>query len=183
MKKNRKYLFLLMALLIVFQASRAQDNRKGTWLPDSKVNNRDKTIEQVNDFLKSLEGSFRPMVCSYDDVVLTSTTVFNNGWAKAGNSSWECKISRNKVAGQPDALDLDLAFKISEGELVSGGVAVAIDFLNWSRSNYVLVPGIVYNGNRFQVETNGYMAPYPKNYYYNKNVPLLFSNSPRLSLK
>ncbi|MGH2644850.1 MAG: hypothetical protein ACRDE2_12935, partial [Chitinophagaceae bacterium] len=46
---------------------------------------------------------------------------------------------------------------------------------------YVLIPAAVYDGNRFHVVNSGYMAPYPKSYYYNKNVPLLFSNSPRLS--
>lgn len=64
MKRNRKYLFLLLALVIVFQVSTAQDNRKGIWLPDSNIKNRDKTIEQVNDFLKTLQGSLSPMVIS-----------------------------------------------------------------------------------------------------------------------
>jgi hypothetical protein len=183
MKNRHNTLLVVLFLFTVNQLVIGQDNRKGTWLPDSKVKNRDKTIEQVNDFLKTLEGSFRPMVCGYDSVVLASSAVFENGTAKLRNSAWICKIVLSKVASQPDAMDLDLTFKLSGGELKSGGVAVAFDFMNWSRSNYVLVPGIVYNGNRFQVETNGYMAPYPKNYYYNKNVPLLFSNSPRLSLK
>ena len=174
---------VLLSLLTISQLVKAQENRKGSWLPELNLKNPDKSVAKVNDFLKTLKGNFRPMVCSYDDVVLTSSTIFNNGSAKLGNSTWECKIGQKKVTGQPDALDLDLTFKLSEGELKSGGVAVAFDFRDWNRSNYVLVPGIVYNGNRFHVETNGYMAPYPKNYYYNKNVPLLFSNSPRLSLK
>ena len=43
------------------------------------------------------------------------------------------------------------------------------------------MPAAVYDGNRFHVVNSGYMAAYPKSYYYNKNVPLLISNSPRLS--
>lgn len=69
---------------------------------------------------------------------------------------------------------------ITEGELKSGGVALAFDCTGWSRENYVLMAAYVYNGNRFHVETNGYMTLYPSYYYYNKNVPLLFFNSPRL---
>ena len=183
MRKIQIKILSLLALFLLLKTGIAQENRKGTWLPEGNVKSQGKSIKQVNDFLKTLQGSIRPMICSYDDVVLTSSTVFNDGSAILGNSSWECKIDQKKVADQLDALDLDLTFKLSEGELKSGGVAVAFDFLDWNRNNYVMVPAAVYNGNRFHVETNGYMAPYPKNYYYNKNVPILFSNSPRLSLK
>lgn len=160
----------------------AQDNKKGSWLPaDGKVSVPDRKSTGVSDFLKPLQGSLRPIVCEYEDVVLKSTKGFKQGKAQMQTSSWSCKINETTVADCPEVLDLDVTFMITEGELESGGVALAFDFTGWSRENYVLMPAYVYNGNRFHVETNGYMAPYPSYYYYNKNVPLLFSNSPRLS--
>ncbi len=184
MKGNYIHMSLLIALvMIAMQTMTAQDNRQGTWLPGTSVKQQDKTTESVDKYLKNLQGSVRPVICDYDGFVLKSTGNFINGNAKYAESSWICSIQQNKVTGEANAIDLDVKFKITQGELRSGGVAVAFDFAGWNRNNYVLIPALVYNGNRYNVETNGYMAPYPEHYFYNKNVPLLISNSPRLSLK
>lgn len=160
----------------------AQDNLKGSWLPGNKTETHGKSFPEVDNFLKPLHGSFRPMVCDYDGVVLKSKTAFTDKKAYIANSSWSCNVKQYRPAGQPDVLDLNVKFTVDQGTLESGGIAVAFDFTEWSRDNYVLIPAYVYNANRFNVETNGYMADYPEYYLYNKNIPgQLFSNSPRLA--
>lgn len=169
-------LFTILSILISSTVM-AQENQRGSWMPDIKQTD---DFRDINNFLKSLQGSFRPMVVRYDGTVVASKSAFNNGEAELGNSTWSCSVERRK-AGR-DALDLNIDFKINKGELRSGGVAAAFDFTDWDRENYVLIPAYVYNGNRFNVETNGYMADYPEYYFYNKDVPgQLFSNSPRLA--
>jgi hypothetical protein len=61
-------------------------------------------------------------------------------------------------------------------------VAATFDFSDWSTGNYVMIPAIVYNGNRFKTIYGGYMPVYPPDMYYNKNSPLSFSDDPRLSV-
>jgi hypothetical protein len=62
-------------------------------------------------------------------------------------------------------------------------VAVAFDFDDWSRNNYVLVPAVVYNGNRFHALGGGYMPAFPREMYFNPKVQLTMSNNPRLSVE
>lgn len=155
----------------------AQENRKGSWLPEVE-SARD--YQEITAFLKSLGGSFRSMLVGYDKSVVREKVVFSQGKAKMHSSEWSCDLK--SVKSNRDVLDLDICFKIDKGELQSGGVAVAFDFKDWSRDNFVLIPACVYNGNRFNVETNGYLSPYPNYYLYNKDVPSqLFANNPRLA--
>ena len=158
---NRKFISILLLIFLFCMAPLvdAQDNRKGSWLPeDGKVSVPDRKSTKVSDFLKSLHGCLRPIVCEYEDVVLKSAKGFKKGKAQAQTSSWSCHINETTVADCPDALDLDVTFMITGGELESGGVALAFDFTGWSRENYVLMPAYVYNGNRFHVETNGSLS-------------------------
>lgn len=173
----KKYSFLVLMLSVLYvNCVRAQDNMKGSWLPDSKQNGN---FGDVDNFLKSVQGSFRPLVCDYNGNILDEKSAFNNGTAKLNGSSWTCSVKQAKP--ERDALELDVNFKLDKGQLKSGGVAVAFDFTGWSRDNFVLVPSYIYNANRFYMETNGYMAPYPERFLYNKDAPQLFSNTSHLA--
>jgi hypothetical protein len=55
------------------------------------------------------------------------------------------------VKDDPDAIDVNLTFTLTEGSASSAGVAVAFDFDNGSADNYVLAPAAVYDGNRFRI--------------------------------
>lgn len=75
----------------------AQDNRKGSWLPeDGKVSVPDRKPTEVSDFLKSLHGCLRPIVCEYEDVVLKSAKDFKKGKAQVQTSSWSCNINETR---------------------------------------------------------------------------------------
>lgn len=178
-----RVVFNVLLCVLLVQIICAQDNRKGSWLPANATGIQSNNGQMVSDFLEPLRGSVRPLVCCYNGNVLKSATVFDAGKMEQWDHAWNCRIVETAVADQPDALDLEVDFSVTRGKLDSAGVALAFDFTGWSCENYVLMPAYVYNGNRFHVETNGYCAPYPSYYYYNKKVPLLFSNSPRLSEK
>lgn len=177
MKINSLALLISLSITLISTAVVAQDNLKGSWMPDTEQTG---DFKQITAFLKSLNGSFRPMVVGYDGTLIEEKEVFHNGKATMRSSLWSCDLKHCK--SEKDALMFDLTFKVDKGELASGGVAVAFDFKDWSRDNFVLIPGCVYNANRFNVETNGYAGPYPASYLYNKNVPSqLFANNPRLA--
>jgi hypothetical protein len=68
------------------------------------------------------------------------------------------------VPGQPDALDYRLLWTLLRGEAQE--VAVGVDFLfkEWSAKEFVFVPAIVYDGNRFEVKRMNYPP-----YWYDKS--------------
>ena len=148
----------LLSFAIVFfcfsQISFTQEvgNMKGTWLPKTESKIRSNQANgRVDSFLKTLTGSLRPVICTYNRSVLATSTIIVNDQVKTNDALWSCSIAERAVAGQPDALDLELNFKLKEGRARSTGVAVAFDFTGWSVDNYVMVPGAAYNGNRFRV--------------------------------
>ncbi|MGM9803433.1 MAG: hypothetical protein ACI308_04570 [Muribaculaceae bacterium] len=160
-------------------AIHAQDNLKGSWMTEAAVQTDD--YKEVANFLKSLNGCLRPMAVRYGGEVIESKTTLTSRATQVDNSSWRCRMQ--VTAASREALSFNLQFSIESGECASAGVAAAFDFGAWSRDNFVLIPAYVYNGNRFNVETDGYMGTYPAHYINNPQVPAqLFSNSPRLAL-
>jgi len=159
------FVFLLFCTIGTLEA---QENMRGSWMPNSSIKSEDKSTAEIDLFLKSLQGRIRPMVCNYNDVVLNSYTVFTEGTAQNKSSSWICEIQKVKVPEQSDAMDLTMRFRLKKGEMKSGGVAVAFDFSNWSTDNYVLAPAAVYNANRYRILP----VHYPPFIYDKKDKPL-----------
>ena len=157
--KQSSLSFILFVLsFLITEPIKAQDNMKGTWMPVSVTKKEDKNTAEIDLFLRPLQGSIRTIVCNYDDVVLKSYTAFTGGKAQNKSSLWDCEILKEKVSQHSDAMDLNVRFRLKEGELTSGGVAVAFDFSNWRTDNYVLAPAAIYNGNRHKVMDLGYCA-------------------------
>jgi hypothetical protein len=145
------------------------DNLRSSWFATGTTSvtaNANNSV--VNTFMKTLSGSIRPLVCRYDSVVLNKTAALANGKAQLDNCSWELHTDIKPVTGQKDALDINFHFELKSGMATSSGVAVAFDFENWSADNYVLVPGAVYNGNRFRI----YPDKYPPYIQDEKDKPL-----------
>lgn len=65
------------------------------------------------------------------------------------DSEWKTDVVYSEVPGKPDAVDLEISFICTEGELVNASVALDLNLSNWSTNNFVLVPAALYNGNRY----------------------------------
>lgn len=145
----------------------------------------DRTIAQsvnkiLNDFLEPLKGSVESQVSWYSGTKADSVKVFTGDILKIANMVWECNI--NAGTGKKDELDLNIAFRLNSGNAHSASVSVNFSFDDWNNENYLLIPAIVYNGNRYRAIGNGYNPGYPPDMYYNPKVPLTISNNPRLSV-
>lgn len=155
-----------------------------TWLPVKDASAKpitDAATAPVDVFLKTLGSQIRPVACWYSGSRLAATRAFVEGDLKTQGSAWHCDLHSGAVTDERDALDVTLVFRLKEGCAQPAGVAAAFDFSRWRRDNYVLVPAAGDNGNRFHVVNSGYGARYPQSYFFNKDAPLLFSDSPRLS--
>lgn len=140
----------------------------------------------ANNALKKIEGKILFQIIQYDSSkirqkfnipVLTGKT----GTLQIGDASWKCDVKENP----PDNngfIDVEAKFTLEKGCMKNAGVGIAIEFAGWSTGNYVMIPAIVYNGNRYRVIKGGYMPEYPAEMYYNKNNALTFSDNPRLSV-
>jgi hypothetical protein len=137
----------------------------------------------LDDFLKPVTGSAWPTVCSYDGSKLTNSRAFEGGQVRTKAATWTCELRETPVKGQADARDLTATFKLTDGSAPSAGVAMDFVFADWSRDNYLLVPAIIYNGNRFHALGGAYMPPFPREMYFNPKLPLTIANNPRLSVE
>ena len=65
-------------------------------------------------------------------------------------ATWAVHSEIARVADRPDALELNVTFQCTSGELEQAAVSVNIDCDRWSADNYVLLPAVAYNGNKFE---------------------------------
>jgi hypothetical protein len=109
-----------------------------------------------------------PFIRFYQEGRLQNEITFTpiNGTVVKGpdNTEWQLSIVTNPVQGQLDASDYQLTWKLIKGEAQE--IAAGVDFLfnDWSAKEFVFVPAIVYDGNRFEVKR----MKYPP-YWYDKS--------------
>ncbi len=144
-------------------------------------------LTDVNNTLKELEGKLLLQVWQYNgtNCLLQKLSVplaaGAQGRLKIGNSVWKCELKQNQPSND-GSVRAEARFTLEKGVLKNSAVAVTFDFAGWSTKNYVMIPAIVYNGNRFRTIYGGYMPVYPADMYYNRNSPLAFSDDPRLAV-
>lgn len=138
-------------------------------------------INSVNNFLKGVQGEIHPQLLWYTGTSRDSVKNLDSGFLQNKSSDWKCSITASP-AKEKGAMDVTALFKLVKGTESSAAVSVSFDFNKWSTENYVLVPAIVYNGNRYHAIGNQYGPPYTRDMFYNPDLPLTISNNPRLSL-
>jgi hypothetical protein len=84
------------------------------------------------------------------------------------------------VAGSRDAIDLTATFRARAG--AAEGIGLALRFDDWSRDNYLLLPGACYAGNRFASRFVGYPPLLTEPADIGPHVPPIVSDIPRLNL-
>jgi len=104
----------------------------------------------VNNFLKSIKGSMHPQVSWYTNTKLDSVHELDKGVLRNKTSEWSCTVKETSDT-EKDAINVITLFKLEKGNVSSAAVSVAFDFSNWNTENYVLVPGMIYGGNRFRI--------------------------------
>jgi hypothetical protein len=97
------------------------------------------------------------------------------------HATWQCDYELSPVKERPDAVDLRLHFRLLQGSAQQTGVSLDLEFANWSARNYVLLPGAVYNGNRFRVQRTPY-PPLIKPADRRPDLPITINDLPHLNL-
>jgi len=92
-----------------------------------------------------------------------------------------CRVRATRPRERPDAVDLEIVFRVLRGRLSSASVAVTLTLGQWSREAYVMIPGAVYGGNRFASRHIPFppLATEPSD--IGPHVPPIVSDIPRLN--
>jgi hypothetical protein len=136
--------------------------------------------------LGDLQGSMIFQVWQYDSCTVRQKYIIPFAASKAGflqmaQATWKCDVSEIP-ADKDGSVVIKAHFRLEKRSMPGSAVAVTFDFARWSTKNYVMIPAIIYNGNRFRALPGGYMPAYPVDMYYNRNNPLALSDNPRLAL-
>ena len=156
-----------------------------TWMPVKSFYQNakdDASNKSIGRFLAGLNGNIRTLVCWYSGSLLDSTLAFANGKLETVQNKWSCEVKSSvKSETSGEIIDLILTFKLKQGIARSAGVAAAFDFTNWSTDNYILVPSMIYGGNRFRILPIGY-PPYIHNEKDRPpDMPITVTNIPHLN--
>ncbi|MCR2806432.1 hypothetical protein [Paenibacillus soyae] len=94
---------------------------------------------------------------------------------------WSAVMDTRGDPGDGAGMELTCFFQ-ALGESPSSTVALSWEWPAWSKDHYVLVPGAVYAGNRFEARSLPYAPCWTKLDDYGPDVPTLITDVPRLSL-
>jgi hypothetical protein len=101
---------------------------------------------------------------------------------KLSTKSGEWLIQSNFSTTENGIVDAEVTFKLISGSETESAVAVELNFDNWSKDNYVLMPAAAYNGNRYESRKIPYS---PKLNDYRDISPdkqIIISDVPRLNI-
>lgn len=85
----------------------------------------------------------------YNMVQARSEVILGEGHQLVG-STWAVRTDIREVPDRLDALELNVTFQCTSGQIEQAAVSVNIDCSQWSADNYVLMPSVAYNGNKFE---------------------------------
>lgn len=149
---NRKQI-LLSCIILCASAVKAQ-----TWLPR----------------LDDAKETFRALSCQYDGAKLKEIHTVT-----PASQDWTVKIDRISLVGG-EATDYIFTFTARRA-MHDSGVAVAFDQRGWSSDNYVMIPAVVYNGNRQRIVNRQYATGLDQTDYFRPDLALTSNPIPQLS--
>lgn len=134
--------------------------------------------------LKEISGEIVPFISVFDGTQLKSKTgIFLKDGEKVvtdQGAEWKLSVQKQAVPTEPDATDYELTWTLEKGSAKSIGVGVDFIFRDWTIDNYVFVPAIVYDGNRFSVKDVAYPPYWYDKKEWRKDMPTTTTVQPTL---
>jgi hypothetical protein len=108
---------------------------------------------RLEEFLKNNQCGLHARVYTYQDrnLLKAQSVPVDGTRITVGRGVWSCELRLGDLDSKAGTADLDVRFRLEEGESPQTGVGLELAFSKWTTDNYVLMPGSVYNGNRFRV--------------------------------
>jgi len=96
-------------------------------------------------------------------------------------SNWKVTTKASPVVNKPDKVDFTVAFYCKTGSVTNAALSANIVFNNWSVSNYVLMPAVAYNGNRYPWRRLRYSTKLYEVQDIGPDKPIILTDVPKLS--
>lgn len=156
----RKRFFLFVASILTINNSIKAD--EVSWLPQEDV----------------VKSSIRLLECTYDKAQLARCEIIT-----PSSADWDVSLEGD-VDGRVSPYGMEYVYEYTfraKRALESAGVAVALDRCNWSSDNYVMIPSVVYNGNRQRIVNRQYATGLDETDYRRPDLALTSNPIPQLS--
>ncbi|QQD11662.1 hypothetical protein [Sphingobacterium sp. UDSM-2020] len=116
----------------------------------------------------------RLLDCKYDKAKLVKSQVIGSN-----SDNWEVKQTVETIKDGEESI-YRFTFK-AKRTMDNVGVAVAFDEYDWNSDNFVMIPAVVYNGNRQRIVNREYATGLDKSDYFRKDLALTSNPIPQLS--
>lgn len=116
----------------------------------------------------------RLLDCKYDKARLVEKRIIDQT-----SENWEVR-QELETKKDGDATTYRFTFK-AKRTMSDVGVAVAFDEYDWTSDNFVMIPAVVYNGNRQRIVNREYATGLDKSDYFRKDLALTSNPIPQLS--
>jgi hypothetical protein len=145
-------IFILIILGSVFLESKSNfsEGLNPKWLQHEGQFQNVKSSPEIDRFLNSMNGQFRPVLCWYTGTKLDSVKALGSGVLSTKSGKWTCSVNYSRIKSESQAFDVKINYRLMEGTCTSAGVAAIFDFSSWDITNYIMVPAMIYGGNRFR---------------------------------
>ncbi len=105
----------------------------------------------------------------------------DTGELQAGGGRWSCQTQTSPVPGRQDCEDITVTVNLLEGEAKAASISYIFEFSDWDPAGYVMVPGAVYNGNRFDVSFQSWPPLWRETSQFRVDMPITTTDQPRLN--
>jgi hypothetical protein len=121
-----------------------------------------------------------PTTCirQYDGSRRVAELSVDNG--ELGGGSWQSSLARHSIS--ETAEEWHFESRVACGAAVQCAAGVRVEVSGWERANYLLIPGVVYAGNRFESRRLGY-PPKHAPADCKPDTPTLIADIPRLEME
>lgn len=117
---------------------------------------------------------FRALSCSYDESRLKRSERITTA-----SKEWALTVDETPLP-TGDGTNYIFTFTAKK-EMQDAGVAVAFDQHHWTSDNFLLIPAVVYNGNRQRIVNRQYATGLDKSDYFRPDLALTSNPIPQLS--
>ncbi len=168
--KNPLLLLSVLMVCMVWPA-KAQNAR---WIELLEKNNCHPVFQ-----ITQYDFNYYNKVTAYEKVKLNGETTR----IRFQDSYWTINTRADFSLEKTEKLTLTFTCRLDSGTLKSSNLSFWLEIDNWSASNYVLMPGAVYNGNRFESRRIKYSPKLLDPKDIGPNKPIIVSDVPRLNIE
>lgn len=127
--------------------------------------------------LTQFEGSHEQSAAVHELALVEQATITTD----FAGATWEITARLTPMAGQDDAIDGRLTFRVTQGAASAVAVALEWQVTPWSRETFVMLPAAAYNGNRYACRPYAYPPMVHEPADIGPDAPVLVTDVPRLN--